>query len=121
MPPPLTRNPTNQTWKRRKEELQRLRKEVFELEGYLQALQMKKIHDKLLDEYFDHSPALQKWKAVALAERKTRQITVDENKQLKLKLTKCEKNYKALQSLHWLKQVSTRIFFSRHHEHYLSS
>ncbi|KAG1712616.1 hypothetical protein DVH05_000358 [Phytophthora capsici] len=88
----------NPTWKRRKEELQQLRKEAFKLESYIQALQIKKLHEKLLDEYFDHSPGLQKWKEVALSERKKRQIADDENEKLKRKLAKCEKNYQALQS-----------------------
>ncbi|KAK1935567.1 hypothetical protein P3T76_010262 [Phytophthora citrophthora] len=112
MSPSLTKNPMNPTWKRRKEELQCLRKEVFDLEGYLRALQIKRLHDKLLDECFGHSPELQKWKTTALSERKKRQMTDDENKRLKRKLTKCEENYKALQSTLTQASVDQNIFQS---------
>ncbi|KAL4165662.1 hypothetical protein KRP22_014372 [Phytophthora ramorum] len=97
MPPQLPAKKPNLSWRRRKDEIQRLRAETQALETHRMFLQMRRTHDAIL--HAGLSEGQRRWKDAAEVEKRRCELARDENAQLKDKLQSCVRACNDLQTV----------------------
>ncbi|EGZ08926.1 hypothetical protein PHYSODRAFT_524171 [Phytophthora sojae] len=101
-PSPPAKKP-NLSWKRRKDELLKLRSESEALQTRLMFLKLRKTHAMLLRAGVGLSDEQRHWKNAAESEKRKYQSSKDENTQLKDQLHRC---FKACRDLHTVVSVA---------------